>query len=182
MGDRLSFSHQEQSLEEIATYHASVQAGLFDFFAKNSQQLIDLYTGTKISDARNNCVRELDRTSSLTVLSSVEASIRLDYLVRVYGRWRDPLSKAMKLLHRNRGNRARLEEDLISLWRNKTSVGKELLQALNGAFNYRHWLAHGRYWTPKVGRRYDYPTVHDISQEFIDAMESFNLECDSGRV
>jgi hypothetical protein len=182
MADRVSFSDQELSLEDIATHHGDVQSSLFEFFAGTSQALLNRYADAKIDEARDNALGELDFTSSLSVLSSVEAAIRLDYLRRVYGRWRDPLSKAMKKLHQERENSARLEDELIRLWYEETNVPKLLLNALVGAFKYRHWLAHGRYWTPRFGRCYDYVTVFEVAQEFIDAMDSYNNACDHGNV
>jgi hypothetical protein len=182
MADRVSFSAEEQSLEEIANHHADVQAGIFEFFAGSSRTLLDRYADSKVDEVRDRSLVELSFTSSLSVLSSVEAAIRLDYLRRVYGRWRDPLSRSMKELHKDKENRARLEDDLIGLWRDHTDVSVGLLGALVGAFKYRHWLAHGRYWTPKFGRQYDYETVYDIAQEFIDAMDSYNVSCDRGNV
>src|SRR6202162_5076303 len=116
MVEKVSFSYQELSLEDIAIHHTDVQAGLFEFFAGESKALLDRYADAKKDEARDNSLAELDFTSSLSVLTPVEAAIRLDYLRRVYGRWRDPLSKAMKALHQERENSARLEDDLIRLW------------------------------------------------------------------
>lgn len=182
MVDRaVSFSDQEQSLEDIAIYYADVQAGIFEFFAGRSQVLLSRYADARIDDARNYSLTELNFTSSLSVLSSIEAAIRLDYLRRVYGRWRDPLSKAMKTLYREKENSARLEDELIYLWREQTDVSKPLLSELVSAFKYRHWLAHGRYWTPKLGRKYDYQTVYEIAQEFTDAMDEYNEAYDRGK-
>jgi hypothetical protein len=174
MASRVSFSYQELSLEAVAVYHADVQAGLFDFFAGKSKTLLDRYADELIDDARGKAFAELDLSSSFSVLSSVEAAIRLDYLSRAYGRWRDPLSKAMKALHDEKENRASVTDHLISLWRDHTTVSRALLSEVIGAFNYRHWLAHGRYWTPKLGRRYDYETIYEIAQEFVDAIDAYS--------
>lgn len=182
MVNRVSFSHAELNLDDIAIHHANVQAGLFEFFAGNSKVLLERYRETKLDEARDSSLAELDSTSSLSVLSSTEAAIRLDYLRRVYGRWRDPLSKAMKELHQEKENQVRLEEDLLRLWREQTDVPQVLLGALVGAFKYRHWLAHGRYWTPKFGQRYDYVTVFEIAQEFIDAIDIYNTTFDRGNL
>jgi len=179
--ERVSFSELEQNLDEVATHHADVEAALFEFFAGNSQALLDRYADVTIDEPRAKSLHELDLTSSLSVLSSVEAAIRLDYLGRVYGRWRDPLSRAMKDLHREKGNRARLQEELIPLWREQTGVRAEVVTQLSSAIRYRHWLAHGRYWTPKFGRLYDYLTVYLIAQEFIEAMEGYNEACAAGK-
>lgn len=182
MAEKVSFSHQELSLEDIAIHHSDMQAGLFEFFAGKSKTLLDRYADAKKDVARDNSLAELDFTSTLSVLSSVEAAIRLDYLRRVYGRWRDPLSKAMKALYHVTGSSARLEDDLIQLWREQRDVSKALLSELSGAFKYRHWLAHGRYWTPKFGRRYDYVTVFEIAQEFVDTMDVYNKAYERGNV
>jgi hypothetical protein len=179
--ERVSFSDLEQSLDEVAAHHADVEAALFEFFAGTSPVLLTRYAGAKIDEPREKSLYELDLTSSLSVLSSVEAAIRLDYLGRVYGRWRDPLSKAMKDLHREKGNRARLQEELIPLWREKAGIRGEAVNQLSSAIKYRHWLARGRYWTPKFGRAYDYLTVYLIAQEFIEAMEEYNRACDAGK-
>ena len=174
MANRVSFSNRELCLEDVATHHADAKAGLYDFFNGNSQTLLDRYADAKLEEVCDRSLGELDFTSSLSVLSSVEAAIRLDYLRRVYGRWRDPLSRAMKAVHQQRENHARLEDDLIRGWRDLTDISKVLLGELTSAFKYRHWLAHGRYWTPKFGRKYDYETVYEIAQEFIDAMNEYN--------
>lgn len=171
---KVSFSAQEQTLENIANHHADVQASLYEFFAGDSQALINRYAGVKREAARNRSLGELDHTSSLSVLSAVEAAVRIDYLSRVYTRQKDNLSRAMRMLHNEKAQAVRLEDDLIQLWREHTSTPKLLLSELTGAFKFRHWLAHGRYWTPKFGRKYDYVTVYDISQEFLNSMDFYN--------
>jgi hypothetical protein len=174
MANRVSFSGEEQSLEDIAHYYAAAESGLFGFFAGNSQALLDHYADVSLEEARDKALSELGYTSSLSVLSSVEAAIRVDYLWRVYDRRPDSLSRAMKQLHRAKENRASLEEDLLFLWRNHSDVSGALISGLIGAFKYRHWLAHGRYWTPRFGRQYDFATVFEIAEEFIDAMDAYN--------
>jgi hypothetical protein len=37
--------------------------------------------------------------------------------------------------------------------------GKSVISDLRGALNYRNWLAHGRYWVAKLGRKYDFFSV-----------------------
>jgi hypothetical protein len=181
MVERVSFSAKEQSLEDIAFHHSDVLAGIFQFFSGQSAAFMERYADARLDDVREKSIAELNFTSSLSVLSSVEAAIRVDYLQRVYGRWRDPLSREMKVLYQEKANKARLEDELIGLWRSCTGVSSALLGEVIGAIKYRHWLAHGRYWTPKLGRRYDYETVYDIAQEFLDAMYEYNISCNNGQ-
>lgn len=171
--DRVQFSGQNQSLEHIALHYLDVRTALIDFFAGSSPELQLRYAGAKLDDARETSLEELDLTSSLAVLSSVEATVRIDYLRRVYAKKKDPLSQGMRAIYTQRGNNARLEDDLLCAWRDDGIVSKPLTGELIGAFKYRHWLAHGRYWTPKLGRIYDYATVYGLAEEFLDAMERY---------
>ena len=174
MPDRVQFSEQNQILENVALHHLDASTALIDFFSGNSPDLQVRYAGAVLADVRQASLSELDFRSSLAVLSSVEATVRIDYLRRVYARKKDPLSLAMRSIYKEKENTARLEEDLLHTWRNDGSISTELTGALIGAFKYRHWLAHGRYWKPKLGRKYDYITVYGISEEFIEAMEQYD--------
>jgi hypothetical protein len=44
------------------------------------------------------------------------------------------------------------------------SVSDKVIGDLKGAFKYRHWLAHGRYWEPKLGQKYDYYSVYILAE------------------
>ena len=41
--------------------------------------------------------------------------------------------------------------------------GAKLIGDLRGAFRFRHWLAHGRYWNPKLGQKYDFVSVYSLA-------------------
>ncbi len=167
---KVSFSEQEITLDAIANYHADVQAGLFEFFNGNSEKLEQRYSIERRDKALDEALSELDLSSSMTVLAAVEALIRIDYLNRVYQKKRDRLSRGMRALHGEKANKARLEDDLIQLWRSETTVKKVLLDELIGAFKYRHWLAHGRYWSAKLGRKYSFESIFEIAQEFSEVL------------
>ncbi|MFP5085905.1 hypothetical protein, partial [Acinetobacter pittii] len=169
---KVSFSEQEITLDAIANYHADVQAGLFEFFNGNSEKLKQRYSLERKDKALNDALSELDLSSSMNVLAAVEALIRIDYLNRVYQKKRDQLSRKMRALHDEKANKARLEDDLIQLWRSEVAVKRVLLDDLTGAFKYRHWLAHGRYWSAKLGRKYSFESVFEIAQEFSAVLEA----------
>jgi hypothetical protein len=101
--------------------------------------------------------------SALTILSALEAAFRIDYLQRCYLRQKDPLSRAFRDLHRRKQTRVRLETEIFDIWKEYTDVEAKLISDLRGAFNFRHWLAHGRYWEPKLGRKYDFVTVYALA-------------------
>jgi hypothetical protein len=64
------------------------------------------------------------------------------------------------------------EEDILQGWRSYFPADKAVLSQLKGAFNYRHWFAHGRYYTPKLGQKYDFFLVYGLAQ-VIDQRLSF---------
>lgn len=172
MADKVSFSNEEQSLEDVAFQHENLEISLFEFFAGNSQRLHERFPTDKRDDARDLCLEELDFSSSMSVMSALEAAIRRDYLSRVYERRRDTLSRELKALHGAKGNKAKIDADLLRLWRENTSISPALISTVTIAFKHRHWLAHGRYWVLKLGRKFDYVTLYQIADEFIEQMNS----------
>jgi hypothetical protein len=107
--------------------------------------------------------RELDVAASLLALAEAEAVLRVDYLSRVQRKAKDPVSRAYRELHKDKENRARLDEDLLATWVTHHTECKSAVSEFRAALNLRHWLAHGRYWTPKLGRAYAPNDVFEIA-------------------
>ncbi|MCU6498946.1 hypothetical protein LPN04_14200 [Rugamonas sp. A1-17] len=80
------------------------------------------------------------------------------------------MSRALREVYRRKKAFARLDDDLLAAWRAHSNVARIVISELMIAFQYRHWLAHGRYWPPKFGRSYDYQTVYSIADSFLSAM------------
>lgn len=170
MADRISFSGLAQSLEQIANHRATVEEAIFEYFLCPSDKLLARYTGMKVDEARRACQDDMNQMSAFAVLSSIEASMQMDYLRRGRDRRRDNLSRSMRALYRERGPRVNLERDLIPLWREHTSIPNRVFSDLVSALQYRHWLAHGRWWRPKFGREYDFFTVYTIGVLLMEGM------------
>lgn len=102
--------------------------------------------------------------AALAVLSSLEASFRVDYLVRCYEKKKDKISMAFRKLHKTKRDRPHLEGELLAVWKLALPTVQPLISQLIGALKYRHWLAHGRYWTPKLGGKYDFLSVLLLAQ------------------
>jgi len=115
-------------------------------------------------------LNELDKNVSL----SLEASLRIDYLNRVYRREKDDLSKAFREIHKKKENKASLEEDILSSWKKYHPEYKSIFSDILGALKYRHWLAHGRYWVPKLGRQYDFYSISIIAIRFYQDVPLIN--------
>lgn len=174
--DRVSFSSEYQSLLEVAEHHLACAEALRRYYlewlpANTAPRRFAGYSPDDFRDELASRLQELDRASALAVLTAVEAALRIDYLWRSYRRLKDPLSRAFRELENTRGHRAGLEEDILRLWKQHQPESAAPISHLIGALKYRHWLAHGRYWKPKFGRKYDYQTVYEIADALLSELQ-----------
>jgi len=109
-------------------------------------------------------LEEADAQASLFLIAAAEAALRVDSLRRVYEKKQDEISKAFRKVYKKKRDhrKVRLDEDILETWVQKVPQSKMHVGNLRGAFNYRHWLAHGRYWVPKLGMKYDAAGVFKI--------------------
>ncbi len=120
---------------------------------------------------------ELRLLTMLGMLACAEAALRIDFIERVGYRERDDVSRAFRNVSKSRGETIRLEEDILDVWREHgrivgdARIGRAI-EDFKGAFNLRHWLAHGRYWKATLGRAagYDPLEVFNISNQLLEAV------------
>ena len=68
-------------------------------------------------------------------------------------------------LYKRNGEKVSLESDILEKWKSESAVSSKLIDDVRKSFKYRHWLAHGRYWTAKnSGQEFDYPSLCLLSQ------------------
>jgi hypothetical protein len=177
---KVAFSGGEQSLATIWQWYEAIQAAL------NSYQrdiLNALFQGQSVNepflfmtkeDVLDYFVQqktELEHLVSLNMMASVEAAIRIDYLKRVYARKKDSVSRRFRELHKKKGVKASLEEDILKIWKQEQPSCKTAIDQFQNASKLRHWLAHGRYWTPKLGRNYNLNTIFDIAKQLLNELQ-----------
>lgn len=170
---RVGLSGQHLELSEIDRYHRDVEASVNDYFTptnpRSTERLLG-YTDEEILSERASLLDEHGRSTSMTVLASLEAAFRVDFLQRCYGRERDAVSTAFRELYKTReqGRGVSLDDDILSVWRQQSSIPSRIISELRSAFKYRHWLAHGRYWEPKFPK-YDYEEIYTLAETVFDA-------------
>ena len=118
---------------------------------------------------------ELDRAAIFEMFACVEAALRVDFVVRVSNKWKDDVSRAFWDVYQAQGiERVRLEEDVLDVWRLRGTQPaiRTAVADFKGALNLRNWLAHGRYWKPKLGRAggYDPVDVFEICEALLRAV------------
>ena len=168
---RVGFSRQHLELNEIGRHHRDIEASVrsyFDFKNVRSAARFAGYTSEEIRQEMNSLLEEQDRTISMNLLAALEAAFRVDFLQRCYKRRRDPVSREFRKLHALGERYVSLEGDIFRIWKQESSVSSSVISDLKGAFKYRHWLAHGRYWVPKFGR-YDYHDIYTLAEEIFNS-------------
>lgn len=132
----------------------------------------------EVDDFFNVHRNELDFVVILDMMSAAEAAIRLDYLDRVGERRKDPVSKDFrniykKLSKKKIADKVNLEEHILDTWTTHIAKTRVPVSDFKGALKVRHWLAHGRYWHPKMGRQqYSPRDVYDISSNLLRAIDA----------
>ncbi len=166
MGDHFSTQGQMLSLDEIAKYHEDAVSALELFFSDTSTYSAERFIGYTPTERARELKKHIDETSLrsiLIILASLEASFRVDYEFRCQKRFKDDLSRAFRSIHKEKEERVSLDEDIFEVWKTRLVESKKIIGELRTAFRFRHWLAHGRYWQPKIGRSFDYESVYDLA-------------------
>jgi hypothetical protein len=101
---------------------------------------------------------------------ALEAAFRVDYECRCQRKMKDDLSRAFRAIYRSRKTSVSLDEDIFEAWGQNSTESRQLIGELRGAFKFRHWLAHGRYWKPKLGRKYDFSYVYLLAENVLHAL------------
>ena len=166
MPRRVSFD-DPPALHQIAAHHAVLEEAIRLYYSPTNPSFVELFEGDTPVEVRaklNATLQEARAASAMTLLASIEASFRVDYLQRNYAKKRDDLSRAFRALYRQKHQRASFSDDILQGWRDHSDVRPILVGEIRAAFRYRDWLAHGRYWVAKLGRQYDFETVYDLGR------------------
>ena len=157
-------------LAELLSYHQDIEASLRLYFSPSAPTFTARFVGKRPDEVESELKSRLDESdirSAFFVLTSLEAKFRVEFAFRCKKRLKDPLSKYFREVEKERKDTVRLDEDILQGWKRHESVSARDIGELRGAFKFRHWLAHGRYWTPKLGRNYDFPGVRLMAESII---------------
>jgi len=152
---------EEISIRQIVRYYESSEEAIRLFF-QDTNPLFANHTREELNIEYQLLIDELDKSTSLTILAAIEASFRLDYIERSKIKGRDTLTKSLKELYSDKKKKVSLPDEILRRWK-KESTEKRFISDFISALNYRDWLAHGRYWTARVGRRYDFYEVYSLA-------------------
>jgi len=174
MAKRITLRQKTLSITEVAEYHRDVESSLQLYFTRNNPRFVARFAGYMLSEVANELAERLietDLRSALAIMVRIEATFRIDYLQRCNSKGADDLSIAFRKLRRKYGAkhaRVPLEQGILEAWRAVYPGTSTLIGELSRAFRFRHWLAHGRYFTPKLARKYDYQSVYILATSVLE--------------
>jgi len=153
-------------LDEIASHRDDSVASLKLYFSAVSPNFPIRFAGqpaTAVQSQLSQRIEESELSSTFTLLSRLEATFRVDFDCRCRKRLKDDLSHYFRDIEKRQGDRVRLDDDILEGWRlHSSGYPSPLIGQIRAAFKFRHWLAHGRYWAPKLGRTYDFDFVYTM--------------------
>jgi hypothetical protein len=166
---RMSISSNRIGVDDVWEYYETMRAAIVQFAEAAKQSLIEgsdlrdpMLFGMNLAELDayfENLLDEADKQACLFLIASAEAAIRVDFLERVYEKRKDRVSRAFRDIYKSRcehdKTRVRLDRDILETWASEITRAKTAVGTFKGALKFRHWLAHGRYWVPKLGRKYD---------------------------
>jgi hypothetical protein len=167
------------AIETIAEYHNDVERSLRLYFTEVSPSFSMRFLGLRPEEIQAELtarLEETDQRSAFFVLTTLEGFFRVDYERRCRKRMKDPLSRALRAIYKLREKRVSLDEDIFEAWSENSPELRQLIGQLRAAFRFRHWLAHGRYWVPKLGRKYDFNFVYSLADDVLNAFAFHKLD------
>ena len=116
--------------------------------------------------------KHLQYAAMLHLLTTAEALLHLAFDDLSKHERKPAISRQFRKIGRERGFKIRLEEDILNTWVKVYPETAPSIREFKGVVPLRDWLAHGRYWNPKVGRPiYSVRDVFDIASEMLTSME-----------
>jgi hypothetical protein len=168
MVEKISLSSETPSFEEVAEFRSDTEKSIKYYYTIAGRGMLDQkfvgYSLEELNNERDEHLFTLDQTCAFAVLAALEASFRTDFYLRCSRKMKDDLSRHFRSLYNKKGKNISFEEDIIDGWKHYFPETKSALSQLKGAFNYRHWFAHGRYYKPKLGQKYDFFSVYNLAE------------------
>lgn len=164
MVKKVNLSEKHLSFKDIQNSYSLLVSSLKLYFDISNIEPHIGKSESEIQEEHSQELEELDKSMSLILLAAIEAHLRVDCLNRCYNKKKDQVSKNLRKFYLEHENKIKIREHILSSWRLKEEI-KDITDKITAALNYRDWLAHGRYWVPKLGRDFDFPYLYTLAQE-----------------
>jgi hypothetical protein len=95
--------------------------------------------------------KHLRYAAMLHLLTTTGALLRLGFENLSKRRTKPAISRRFRKIGRERGEKIRLGEDILDTWIDAYPETAQSIREFKCVLPLRDWLAHGRYWNPKIG-------------------------------
>lgn len=167
MAKRASKSNEQITITEVAEIFSFREKSLNLYFSNENPEFINSFTGyteKEIKTELEEQIEEAEKDACLNLLACIEARFRIDYIIRCENKHKDEISRKFRSLFSDYQYRIPLERGILEEWKNSTEISSSIISNIKGAFKYRHWLAHGRYWTYKSSK-YDFYGMYSLAEQ-----------------
>jgi len=170
------FSAGNLDIEEIYAHYVDIIKSLDVYFSEDQREYEVRFFGYARKEVAQELAERKNEASlvySLSILAALEAAFRIDFQKRCKRRGRDTISRKFREINKINKNHISLDEDILEAWRSGNSIQRKIVGDIRAVLKLRHWLAHGRYWVPKLGANFSIIEVFILSQT---VMKSFPFE------
>lgn len=163
----LIFSNEHLPLEKIGKQYSSVKASIQLYFSHNNpqfSQIFQFYSRQELLGEHIACILEHELGTSMTILAAMEAAFRIDFELRCQSMYVDAISIQLRQIQRGRTQHSiSFVGGILNGWNQAFPAGREIISAMRDAYQFRNWLAHGRYWIPDVNK-FDYGDLYALAE------------------
>ena len=156
MARRVSLNADLLTYNEIAEHHAKIKKCIKNYYLSANDDEFANLTPAELDILLKDDLLFQDYEDTLVLLTYIESIFRVDFTVRCQLKLRDSISKKFREIQKVNGKKVSLERDILACWKKSGNLQAKLSEMVNHAIKFRHWLAHGQYWTPKLHRTFDF--------------------------
>lgn len=157
---KFQFASHNRSLEEIKSYYDKVLDSLERQYSRDTNVDYDIIFANRSEEdvvaELDNLKEELSMEGAFELLAYLEKDFRTDCHIRCTRRYKDELSKSFKNVYKSVGKiqyKIGFLDVIVAGWKEvflepdpHNQDVLDMFSQINDLFNFRNWMAHGRYW------------------------------------
>ena len=144
-----TLSEHVVTLDEVSSYYDNSKEAIEQYY--NPSIVNPSFVGLsprEVRAKRDKLLKELSIECGMMLMSAVEAAFRSDFVLRCRKSKKEQIDRDFKIVLERVKElyQVRIKEDLIDRWAEEYPADRHNFSLLKNRFDYRNWVAHGRYW------------------------------------
>lgn len=190
---KFQFASHNRTLEEIKSYYDKVLDSLDRQYSRDTNTDFDVVFANKseeeVAVELDGLKEELSMEGAFELLAYLEKDFRTDCYIRCTRKYKDELSKAFKIVYKSVGKmqyKIGLVDVIVAGWKKvflepdpHNQDVLDMFSQINDLFNFRNWMAHGRYWEYPYNRgKHNFDVVwimvNEVENTFSDRFYTYD--------